>query len=170
MQNWSIMASSGRSCAWLRVVKMWNKHCVTTRKSCSLSNCIYMHIMDVFVLDSSIKDHFSLFSLIHLRPDCHYTPVGHHWMQKTSYNGLVYTKHYQKELTELRKTTPIDFSEAHYNIPRACLLKATIARCDLSPRFFCMMQHYYVNLKAIRYESTSLHRIVADKSHLVIVA
>ena len=32
------------------------------------------------------------------------------------------------------------------------------------------MLRYYANLKAIRYESTSLKRIVADKSHRVIVA
>ena len=32
------------------------------------------------------------------------------------------------------------------------------------------MLHYCANLKAIRYESTSLNRIVADKSHTVIVA
>ena len=35
---------------------------------------------------------------------------------------------------------------------------------------FVLMLHYYANLKAIRYESTSLNRIVADKSHRVIVA
>ena len=33
-----------------------------------------------------------------------------------------------------------------------------------------MMLRYCANLKAIRYESTSLNRIVADKSHRVIVA
>ena len=33
-----------------------------------------------------------------------------------------------------------------------------------------MMLRYGANLKAIRYESTSLNRIVADKSHRVIVA
>ena len=32
------------------------------------------------------------------------------------------------------------------------------------------MLRYCANLKAIRYESTSLNRIVADKSHRVIVA
>ena len=35
---------------------------------------------------------------------------------------------------------------------------------------FVMMLGYRANLKAIRYESTSLKRIVADKSHRVIVA
>ena len=38
------------------------------------------------------------------------------------------------------------------------------------PDSFVLMLHYCVNLKAIRYESTSLNRIVADKSHRVIVA
>ena len=35
---------------------------------------------------------------------------------------------------------------------------------------FVSMLHYCANLKAIRYESTSFDRIVADKSHRVIVA
>ena len=38
------------------------------------------------------------------------------------------------------------------------------------PNSFVMMLCYCANLKAIRYESTSLNRIVADKSHRVIVA
>ena len=38
------------------------------------------------------------------------------------------------------------------------------------PDAFKMMLPYYAKLKAIRYESTNLNRIVADKSHLVIVA
>ena len=38
------------------------------------------------------------------------------------------------------------------------------------PDSFVLMLRYCVNLKAIRYESTSFHRIVADKSHRVIVA
>ena len=51
------------------------------------------------------------------------------------------------------------------------LFKATITRCDLSPPdSFVLMLRYYVNLKAIRCESTSLNRIVADKSLRVIVA
>ena len=33
-----------------------------------------------------------------------------------------------------------------------------------------MMLRYCANLKVIRYESTSLNRIVADKSHRVTVA
>ena len=38
------------------------------------------------------------------------------------------------------------------------------------PDSFVMMLRYCANLKAIRYVSTSLNRIVADKSHRVIVA
>ena len=38
------------------------------------------------------------------------------------------------------------------------------------PDPFVLMLCYCANLKAIRYESTSLNRIVADKSHRVIVA
>ena len=45
-----------------------------------------------------------------------------------------------------------------------------ITRCDLSSRAFVLMLRYCANLKAIRYESTSLNRIVADKSQSVIVA
>ena len=38
------------------------------------------------------------------------------------------------------------------------------------PHSFVLMLRYCANLKAIRYESTSLKRIVANKSHRVIVA
>ena len=38
------------------------------------------------------------------------------------------------------------------------------------PDSFVLMLSYCANLKAIRYESTSFNRIVADKSHRVIVA
>ena len=38
------------------------------------------------------------------------------------------------------------------------------------PNSFVLMLRYCVDLKAIRYESTSLNRIVADTSHRVIVA
>ena len=38
------------------------------------------------------------------------------------------------------------------------------------PYSFVLMLRYWANLKAIRYESTSLNKIVADKSHRVIVA
>ena len=38
------------------------------------------------------------------------------------------------------------------------------------PDSFVMILRYCANLKAIRYESTSLNRIAADKSHRVIAA
>ena len=38
------------------------------------------------------------------------------------------------------------------------------------PDSFVMVLRYCANLKTIRYESMSLNRIVADKSHRVIVA
>ena len=38
------------------------------------------------------------------------------------------------------------------------------------PDSFVLMLRYCANLKAIRYKSMSLKRIVADKSHRVIVA
>ena len=38
------------------------------------------------------------------------------------------------------------------------------------PDFFVLMLHHCVNLKAVRYESTNLNRIAADKSPRVIVA
>ena len=38
------------------------------------------------------------------------------------------------------------------------------------PDSFVLMLRYCANLRAIKYKSTNLNRIVADKSHLVIVA
>ena len=48
--------------------------------------------------------------------------------------------------------------------------RATITRCDLSADSFVLMLRFCANLKAIRYESTSLKRIAADKLHRVIAA
>ena len=41
-------------------------------------------VVDSFVVNSTY--------LIHLRPDCHYTPVGTQWMQKISHSRLFSTK------------------------------------------------------------------------------
>ena len=54
-------------------------------------------------------------------------------------------------------------------------LKAEAVRLQLhgeiySPDSFVLMLCHCVNLKAMGYESTSLNRIAADKSHGVIVA
>ena len=51
-------------------------------------------------------------------------------------------------------------------IQKEAHLSLTLNRSDP----FVSMRRYCVNLKAIRHESTSLKRIVADKSHRVIVA
>ena len=42
--------------------------------------------------------------------------------------------------------------------------------CNLLPNSSVLLPRYYAHLKAIRYESTSLNRTVADRSHPVIVA
>ena len=51
-----------------------------------------------------------------------------------------------------------------------CLLRLQLHGAIYRPDSFVLMLRYCVNLKAIRYESTSLNRIVANKSHRVIVA
>ena len=38
------------------------------------------------------------------------------------------------------------------------------------PNFFVLMLRYFMNLKAIRYKSTSFNKIVADKLHSIIAA
>ena len=62
---------------------------------------------------------------------------------------------------------------SRYNLSATILVK--LVRLQLHsaiyrPNSFVMKLRYCENLKAIRCESTSLNRIVADKSHLVIVA
>ena len=49
-------------------------------------------------------------------------------------------------------------------------LRLQLHGASYRPDSFVLMLRHCVNLKAIRYESTSLNRIVADKSHRVIVA
>ena len=52
---------------------------------------------------------------------------------------------------------------------KACL-RLQLHGAIYRPDSFVLMLRYCANLKAIRYESTGLNRIVADKSHRVIVA
>ena len=52
----------------------------------------------------------------------------------------------------------------------SCCLRLQLHGAIYHPDSFVKMLRYCANLKAIRYESTSLNRIVADKSHRVIVA
>ena len=49
-------------------------------------------------------------------------------------------------------------------------LKAQLHGAIYRPDSFVLMLRYCANLKVIKCESTSLNRIVADKSHCVIVA
>ena len=51
-----------------------------------------------------------------------------------------------------------------------CCVRLQLHGAIYRPDSFVLMPRYCANLKAIRYESTSLNRIVADKSHRVIVA
>ena len=53
---------------------------------------------------------------------------------------------------------------------RVIVAKATITRCDLSPRFFCIDATLLCEFESDRYESASFNRIVDDKSHRVIAA
>ena len=55
--------------------------------------------------------------------------------------------------------------EKKFILPLKLQLHGAIYR----PDSFVLMLRYCANLEAIRYESTSLNRIVADKSHSVIV-
>ena len=64
-----------------------------------------------------------------------------------------------------------------YNAPAFSSIVFLCARLRLQlhgaiyrPDSFVLVLRYCANLKAIRYESTSLNRIVADKSRRVIVA
>ena len=52
----------------------------------------------------------------------------------------------------------------------SCLLRLQLHGAIYRPDSFVLMISYFANLKTIRYESTSLNRIVADKSHRVIAA
>ena len=57
----------------------------------------------------------------------------------------------------------------HFSL-NAGLFRLQLHGAIYRPDSFVMMLRYCANLKAIRYESTSLNRIAADKSHRVIVA
>ena len=67
----------------------------------------------------------------------------------------------EKHFASLRKPVRL-----HYD----CKLRLQLHDAIYRPDSFIMMLRYCANLKAIRHESMSLNRIVADKSHRVIVA
>ena len=56
------------------------------------------------------------------------------------------------------------------HVVKKLFIKLRLRGAICCPDSFVLMPRYFVNLKAIRYESTSLNKIVADKSHHVIVA
>ena len=58
------------------------------------------------------------------------------------------------------------YRSSHFLVSLRLQLHGAINR----PDSFVLTLRHYVNLKAIRYESTSLNRIAANKSHRVIVA
>ena len=60
--------------------------------------------------------------------------------------------------------TPINTT---YNLDR---LRLQLHGAIYRPDSFVLIPHHCLNLKATRYESTSLNRIAADKSHSVIAA
>ena len=69
----------------------------------------------------------------------------------------------------------INVTPAHLNLLLERLYNILSLRLQLHgaiyrPDSFVLMLRYCANLKAIRYESTSFNRIVADKSHRVIAA
>ena len=59
---------------------------------------------------------------------------------------------------------------AHNEIENYFFVRLRLCGAIYRPDSFVFMLRYCANLKAIRYESTSLNRIVADKSHRVIAA
>ena len=59
----------------------------------------------------------------------------------------------------------------HLNcLPVSVTIRLQLHGVIYRPDSFVLMSRHCVNLKAIRYESTSLNRITADKSDRVIVA
>ena len=79
---------------------------------------------------------------------------------------LIYKMVYLEPKMLLIQQSENEFEEGALEIRLKLQLHGEIYR----PDSFVMMLRYCANLKAIRYESTSLNRIVADKSHHVIVA
>ena len=69
---------------------------------------------------------------------------------------------------KLLRLVPLFKSESEAKLPENVRLE--LHGAIYHPDSFVLMLRYCANLKAIRYESTSLNRIVADKSHRVIVA
>ena len=72
-------------------------------------------------------------------------------------------------MNKLRKTPVLQLKQSS-SLLTLYLLRLQLHGAIYRPDSFVMMLRYCATLKVIRYESTSLNRIVADKSHHVIVA
>ena len=70
---------------------------------------LYHHVSSGFICRRFhlLRVSLSHFNLIHLRPNCHYTPVGHYWMLRTSHGGLVYRLLANRVLKNIRQRTKI---------------------------------------------------------------
>ena len=98
---------------------------------------------------------FVLYSLIiSLRPKGRFLGEGTEWF------GEQQTRVFLGNLEDLCRTSE----------KVAGCLRLRLHGAIYRPYSFVLMLRYCANLKAIRCESTSLNRIVADKSHRVIVA
>ena len=77
-----------------------------------------------------------------------------------------------KELQGLVPNTPHPQAENDQKSPGGIglSLRLRLHGVIYRPDSFVLMLRYCVNLKVIRYESMNLNRIIADKSHRVIVA
>ena len=64
----------------------------------------------------------------------------------------------------------LQLAEVYSIIGYTGIFKLQLHGAIYRPDSFVLMLRYCANLKAIRYESTSFNRIVADKSHRVIAA
>ena len=64
----------------------------------------------------------------------------------------------------------IRISTLHFTSNKLMSFRLRIHSAIYRPDSFVVMLHYFANLKALRYESTTLNRIVADNSHRAIVA
>ena len=87
------------------------------------------------------------------------------------YRLIVEVMHYQILLKNLNRAISFQaMSSFIWVVIYQVELKARLHSAIYYPDSFVLMLRYCANLKAIKYESTSSNRIVADKSHRVIVA
>ena len=87
--------------------------------------------------------------------------------ESTSLNRIVDDKLHRVIVTLLQ-----DRLKGRVRLIASCrwVIRLRLHRAIHRPDSFILMLCYFANLRAIRYESTSFNRIVADKLHRVIVA